>query len=313
MLEPFADSGRGEALLSAEQLRDLAARSADAGLELAVHAIGDAANRAVLDALEATRDRWAPRRLRPRIEHAQLLHPDDLARFAALGVTASMQPSHAPSDRAVAESAWGARCAGAYALGSLAASGAALCFGTDAPIEPLDPLAGVQAAATRDWPRAEALASSSRSTASGAEQPTHARPSAASDGYCPAMRPTSSCSSATRSPARPERSLRSASSRRWSAGAGCTAARPGDHDVFESVHLVASVDGGAGAPRRDPDRTRRRQRQHHDQAEQPERQARRVVQLGKRRSPFSAALSTACGTVSSSTNPASAAPMPAPS
>jgi predicted amidohydrolase YtcJ len=157
MLEPFADAARGEALLTAEELRELAGRSADAGLELAVHAIGDAANRAVLDALEATRERWAPRRLRPRIEHAQLLHPDDLARFAALGVTASMQPSHAPSDRAVAEAGWGARCSGAYALGSLAAGGAALCFGSDAPIEPLEPLAGVQAAATRDWPASEAL------------------------------------------------------------------------------------------------------------------------------------------------------------
>jgi hypothetical protein len=158
MLEPFADAGYGEALLSSDELRHLAGRCADAGLELAVHAIGDAANRAVLDALEATRERWAPRRLRPRIEHAQLLHPDDLARFAALGVTASMQPSHAPSDRSLAEAVWGTRCGGAYALGSLAASGAALCFGSDAPIEPLDPLAGVQAAATRDWPVSEALA-----------------------------------------------------------------------------------------------------------------------------------------------------------
>ena len=158
MLEPFADAGRGESLLGAADLRDVAGRCADAGLDLAVHAIGDAANRAVLDALEATRERWAPRGLRPRIEHAQLLHRDDLARFAALGVTASMQPSHAPSDRPLAEAVWGARCAGAYALGSLAASGAALCFGSDAPIEPLDPLAGAQAAATRDWPVAEALA-----------------------------------------------------------------------------------------------------------------------------------------------------------
>src|SRR5207342_881720 len=81
----------------------------------------------------------------------------DLGRFAALGVTASMQPSHAPSDRSLAEAVWGARGAGAYALGSLTASGAALCFGSDAPIEPLDPLAGVQAAATRDWPATEAL------------------------------------------------------------------------------------------------------------------------------------------------------------
>jgi predicted amidohydrolase YtcJ len=157
MLEPFADAGRGESLLDGDALRELAGRCADAGLDLAVHAIGDAANRVVLDALAATRARWEPRGLRPRIEHAQLLHPDDLARFAELGVTASMQPSHAPSDRALAEAVWGARCAGAYALGSLAASGAPLCFGSDAPIEPLAPLAGVQAAVTRAWPRAQAL------------------------------------------------------------------------------------------------------------------------------------------------------------
>jgi predicted amidohydrolase YtcJ len=158
LLEPFADAGRGIQLLSAETLTAIAIRCAGAGLDLAVHAIGDAANRATLDALAATRELWQPRGLRPRIEHAQLLHADDLARFAELGVTASMQPSHAPSDRAVAEAAWGGRTAGAYALGSLAASGARLCFGSDAPIEPLDPLAGVQAAATRDWPAAEALA-----------------------------------------------------------------------------------------------------------------------------------------------------------
>jgi predicted amidohydrolase YtcJ len=158
MLEPFADAARGESLLSAEELHDLAGRCGDAGLDLAVHAIGDAANRAVLDALAATRERWHPRGLRPRIEHAQLLHPDDLGRFAELGVTASMQPSHAPSDRSLAEAVWGNRCAGAYALGSLAASGAPFCFGSDAPIEPLEPLAGVQAAATRDWPVPEALA-----------------------------------------------------------------------------------------------------------------------------------------------------------
>ncbi len=157
MLEPFADAGRGEALLSAEELCHISGRCADAGLDLAVHAIGDAANRAVLDALEATRGRWAPRGLRPRIEHAQLLHPDDLRRFGELGVTASMQPSHAPSDRTLAQAVWEDRCTGAYALGSLAAGGAPLCFGSDAPIEPLDPLAGVAAAVTRDWPAGEAL------------------------------------------------------------------------------------------------------------------------------------------------------------
>ena len=146
MLEPFADAGRGESLLSAEELRELAGRCADAGLDSPSTRSATPPTAPCWTRSRRRAERWEPRGLRPRIEHAQLLHPDDLARFAELGVTASMQPSHAPSDRPVAEAVWGARCAGAYALGSLAASGAALCFGSDAPIEPLDPLAGVQAA-----------------------------------------------------------------------------------------------------------------------------------------------------------------------
>ena len=122
-----------------------------------MHAIGDAANRLVLDAFEPTAPLWQAAGRRPRIEHAQLLDPDDVGRFARLGVTASVQPSHAPSDRAVAQPAWGDRCNGAYAYGSLARSGATLAFGSDAPIEPVAPLAGAQAAATRDWPASEAL------------------------------------------------------------------------------------------------------------------------------------------------------------
>ena len=157
MLEPFADGGTGEALLGHDELIELADRCGRAGLDLAVHAIGDAANRAVLDALEATRSSWQPQGCRPRIEHCQLLDPADVPRFAALGVIASMQPCHAPSDRLVAEAAWGSRCETAYALGSLHRTGAKLCFSSDAPIEPVDPLGGVQAAVTRDWPAAEAI------------------------------------------------------------------------------------------------------------------------------------------------------------
>ena len=119
-----------------------------------MHAIGDAVNRGA-DASSHPALAASPAAAHRARAAAD---PGDLARFAGLGVTASMQPSHAPSDRAVAEAAWGSRCSGAYALGSLAASGAVLCFGSDAPIEPLDPLAGVQAAVTRDWPAAEALA-----------------------------------------------------------------------------------------------------------------------------------------------------------
>ena len=157
MLEPFADGGTGEALLAPDELSELADRCGRAGLDLAVHAIGDAANRAVLDALETTRASWQATGCRPRIEHCQLLDPADVPRFAELGVIASMQPCHAPSDRVVAQAAWGSRCETAYALGSLHRSGARLCFSSDAPIEPVDPLGGVQAAATRDWPEAESI------------------------------------------------------------------------------------------------------------------------------------------------------------
>ena len=157
MLEPFADGGVGEALLGVDELIELADRCGRAGLDLAVHAIGDAANRAVLDALEATRASWQPQGCRPRVEHCQLLDPADVPRFAAIGVIASLQPCHAPSDRPVAQAAWGSRCDTAYALGSLHRSGARLCFSSDAPIEPVDPLGGVQAAVTRDWPASEAI------------------------------------------------------------------------------------------------------------------------------------------------------------
>jgi predicted amidohydrolase YtcJ len=158
MLQPFEDAGLGLALLGTEELTDAVRRASLGGLDIAVHAIGDAANRTVLDALEATADVWQPAGRRPRIEHAQVLDPADLPRFAALGVTASMQPSHAPTDRDGAFTAWGpARTANAYAWGALQRSGALLAFGSDAPIEPVDPLGGVQAAVTRDWPVEQAL------------------------------------------------------------------------------------------------------------------------------------------------------------
>ena len=112
---------------------------------VAVHAIGDAANRAALDAFEATRDAWRPRGLRQRIEHAQLLDAADMPRFAALGVSASVQFSHAPSDRDLAERLWEGH-PGAYAYRSLLDAGALLANGSDAPVEELDPLTGIVAA-----------------------------------------------------------------------------------------------------------------------------------------------------------------------
>ncbi len=149
MLEPFADGGVGLDLLSGDDFADLVREAAGGGLAVAVHAIGDRACRTALDAFEQTAATWQPAGLRQRIEHAQLLHPDDVARFGRLGVIASMQPSHAPSDRDVADAAWGDRAALAYAWRALADAGAMLAFGSDAPIEPLAPLQGIHAAVNR--------------------------------------------------------------------------------------------------------------------------------------------------------------------
>ena len=84
-----------------------------------------------------------------RIEHVQLLHVDDVPRLAALGVIASMQPVHATSDMEMAERHWGRRSDLAYAWRSVLDSGAWLVFGSDCPVETLDPLAGIHAAVTR--------------------------------------------------------------------------------------------------------------------------------------------------------------------
>jgi predicted amidohydrolase YtcJ len=151
LLAPDDLGGQGLELLGRDELAELVHRAAGGGLDVAVHAIGDRANRTVLDALEDTREAWQPRGLRPRIEHAQLVDPADTGRFASLGVTASVQPSHYSSDRPTALEVWGAeRLQHAYAYADLAGAGAVLCAGSDAPIEPLDPLAGVQAALQRD-------------------------------------------------------------------------------------------------------------------------------------------------------------------
>lgn len=151
MLEPYADdpSNRGIAVTPPDEIRRWSERAAAAGFPLAVHAIGDAANRAVLGALEATRDCWEPLGLRPRIEHVQTLAPSDVPRFAALGIVASMQPIHCTQDLLVADRALGPRADRAYVFRSLADSSATLAFGSDCPVETLDVLAGLYAATTR--------------------------------------------------------------------------------------------------------------------------------------------------------------------
>jgi hypothetical protein len=153
LLRPY-EGGRDHGLptMQAEAFTDLVARAVRARLPVAVHAIGDRANRKALDAFEANLGATRAARLRHRIEHAQLVHPDDIPRFGRLGVVASMQPIHAPSDRDMAERYWGARCATAYAWRSLADAGAELAFGSDVPVETLDPIQGLYAAVTRKHP-----------------------------------------------------------------------------------------------------------------------------------------------------------------
>ena len=141
--------GSGVEIVGHEEFVDVVRRSARVGFPVAVHAIGDLANRRALDAYEETRDEWRPRGLRQRIEHAQLLAPEDVPRFAELGVAASVQFSHAPSDRDLADAFWAGKTGGAYAFRSLIDSGAVVANGSDAPVEELDPLLGIRAGVTR--------------------------------------------------------------------------------------------------------------------------------------------------------------------
>ncbi len=149
--------GSGVEITSSDELADIIRRGARAGWPVAVHAIGDRANRNALDAFEATRADWQPLGLRHRIEHAQCLAAEDVPRFAAIGVAASVQFSHAPSDRELAERFWPERLDGAYAYRSLWDSGALVANGSDAPIEELEPWAGICAGVLRDWLPEQAL------------------------------------------------------------------------------------------------------------------------------------------------------------
>jgi predicted amidohydrolase YtcJ len=151
LLEPYEDQpdDRGIATIEFGELVELMRTARAAGIGVATHAIGDAATRLVLDAAEAVRAEDPERRQILRVEHAQLVHPDDIARFARLGMVASMQPIHATSDMRVADRRWGARCRTGYPWRSLLDAGAHLAFGTDAPVEPPDPMLGIHAAVTR--------------------------------------------------------------------------------------------------------------------------------------------------------------------
>ncbi len=148
---PYHDDpgARGLPLLSPSQLRNLMSRAAMSGFQTAVHAIGDAANAEVLGAIEELSTSYTGDR-RWRIEHAQIIDPVDIARMGAHGTIASMQPLHQTSDRLMAEARLGPdRLAGAYPWRSVLKAGGRLAFGSDAPVEPADPFAGMAAAISR--------------------------------------------------------------------------------------------------------------------------------------------------------------------
>ncbi|MFI5254681.1 MAG: amidohydrolase [Candidatus Limnocylindrales bacterium] len=141
---------RGRLLESRQRMSERAGLAAGAGIATMIHAIGDAAVRAALDAYGALPPSARARlRCRPRIEHAQLVDPHDVGRFAALGVVASLQPVQLRSDEPAMRRAWGERSRQAYPLASLLAAGARIAFGTDAPVEPADPWPGLAMAVTR--------------------------------------------------------------------------------------------------------------------------------------------------------------------
>ena len=154
MFQPYLNEpeDRGMLNMDSEELFDVGLKAVEAGLSMAVHAIGDRANHEVLDAFEQLhripRDPGLPP-LRHRIEHVQLLHPDDAGRLADLGIIASMQPIHATSDMHMADLYWGERAALAYAWQTQLQHGAHLVFGSDAPVESPNPFWGLHAAVTR--------------------------------------------------------------------------------------------------------------------------------------------------------------------
>jgi predicted amidohydrolase YtcJ len=153
--QPYEDAPETRGLLSDQMLPEGAMRKrvagADqAGLQVMIHAIGDEANRRILDLYQAVAEQYGPRDRRFRIEHAQHLRPAEIPRFGAQQVIASMQPYHVADDGRWCEKRIGPeRAKGSYAFRSLLAAGAVLAFGSDWTVAPLNPLAGIKAAVTR--------------------------------------------------------------------------------------------------------------------------------------------------------------------
>ncbi len=149
--QPYSDQPdtRGLQFLKDEELRKTADEAAKRGYQIAVHAIGDAANAQVIGTYEWLNQRYKGDR-RWRIEHAQIVNPADIPRFSRANIIASMQPTHQTSDRLMAEARLGPnRLAGAYAWQSMLKSGARLAFGSDFPVEAPNPFPGLSAAISR--------------------------------------------------------------------------------------------------------------------------------------------------------------------
>ncbi|MDX2160738.1 MAG: amidohydrolase [bacterium] len=156
MIEPYEGEpdNYGIVVVEKEEMTEWALRASRAGFASTVHAIGDRAVHDVLDVFEAVRrdeaERGTARRARRhRIEHVQIIHPDDVDRLAALDIIASMQPIHATSDMLTADQFWGARAAYAYNPRLQMDRGVTVAFGSDSPYDILDPIKGIHAAVTR--------------------------------------------------------------------------------------------------------------------------------------------------------------------
>ncbi|HEY4646807.1 MAG TPA: amidohydrolase family protein, partial [Steroidobacteraceae bacterium] len=157
LFEPYSDSSSSRGLLvnREDELLELLTAALRHGVQIETHAIGDRGNRIMLDLYEKAfaavpANERAVAEPRWRIEHAQVLHPDDIPRFSKLGVIASMQPSHAISDLFFAPSRLGTnRVAGAYAWRSLLDAGAMIAGGSDAPVERGEPMIEFYAAIAR--------------------------------------------------------------------------------------------------------------------------------------------------------------------
>ncbi len=157
MYQPYEDEpqNRGMLLLDKEEITEYGRLAVANGFSLAVHAIGDLANHEVLDAYTGIRQFERENRIDPyrhRIEHVQIIHPQDAGRLAELHVTASMQPIHATSDMPMADRFWGERARYSYAWQTQQQVGARLAFGSDAPVESPNPFWGLHAAITRQRP-----------------------------------------------------------------------------------------------------------------------------------------------------------------